>query len=38
MENTCYESYQTPWIEVIDLEEDIIQTSGNELPWDEPFG
>ena len=37
MENNYNESYQTPWMEVIDLEDDIIQTSGgggSELPPD----
>lgn len=35
MENKCNERYEMPWIEVIDLEEDIIRTSGdNELPDD----
>ena len=35
MENKCKERYEMPWIEVIDLEEDIIRTSsGNELPED----
>ena len=30
------ERYEAPWLEVIDLEEDIIRTSGEELPFD-PF-
>lgn len=35
MENKCKERYEMPWIEVIDLEEDIIRTSGgDELPDD----